>query len=480
MCPSTPPPTGAPSPAGADRFAQRAWQAFCRGVVRLFFRRCEVIGRERLPADEPVVLCANHADALVDAVLVQAVLPRSVQPLARSGLFANPLLRPLLAAQQAVPVYRRQDAEAGAAEHAARNDETFARCIELLGAGRVLLIFPEGQSHSDPHLRPLKTGAARLALGARQATGRTPCLLPIGLTFTRKGRFRSSVLVQIGEPVSLPTGGPDDQQAVRELTAALERGLAAVTLNVGSREELELLRLLQRFFAFRRGRRAYRRSLHRRFRALQHLIASHARWVAEAPAEAHQLARELRRFERLCRRFGVDDYQLTVRYTPWVVTKFLLQTAFFGAVVFPLFAWAVLNSALPYLATRHTALALARGKDQFDTAKILLGIGFFALFWSAQTLAVWWSGGLLPAAIYAASLPAAGAVALAVARERTKIIENTRMFLVFTRRARLRELLVARRRDLEVRLARFARRAKRAAARRAQEPRQAVELPTID
>ena len=90
---------------------------------------------------------------------------------------------------QAVPIYRRQDAGGDVS----RNVDSFARCYELFKLGEILLIFPEGQSHSDSRLRDIKTGAARLARGSIEATGVTPTALPIGLTFGDKGRFRSNI-----------------------------------------------------------------------------------------------------------------------------------------------------------------------------------------------------------------------------------------------------------------------------------------------
>jgi hypothetical protein len=377
-----------------------------------------------------------------------------VHPLARSGLFANPLLRPILAAIQAVPIYRPQDTGGDTS----RNQESFARCHELLAQGEALLVFPEGQSHSDPHLRPLKTGAARLAVGAAAAHGIVPLVVPVGLTFTEKGRFRNRVLVQFGPPlVPRPLLGEDPEDTVRRLTAEVLQGLEGVTLNVDAWEDLELVRRLQRFFALRRGRGALRRSLSHRFRAQQRLIAAHRRLRATAPERVAALRGRLRRFERLCRRYGVQDYQLTLRYGPAVVTRFVLRSLLFLLLLFPLALYGFLNSLLPYLATRHLARALARGSDQYETAKILIGLFLFALCWSGQTAAVWWWTGTPPAALYAASLPPTAAVALTVRRQRERIWENMRAFFLFARRRELRRYLLAKRRELEIELGRLAR-----------------------
>src|ERR1041384_4770224 len=66
-------------------------------------------------------------------------------------------------------------------------------------AGGSLALVPEGKSHSDPALQPLKTGAARIVLEAeRKLPGLGVRIVPVGLLFDRKGKFRSRALVQVG------------------------------------------------------------------------------------------------------------------------------------------------------------------------------------------------------------------------------------------------------------------------------------------
>ena len=432
-------------------------------MVRVFYRRVESTGTERVPPSGPLVVCANHASALADAVLLQALSPRPLHPLARAGLFDNPLLRPALAVQGAVPIHRPQDQ----GSDPSRNAASFERCFALLGTGEALLVFPEGQSHSDPRLRPLRTGAARIALGAAERGQATPLLVPVGLTFTEKGRFRSKVLVQFGPPLEpRRQPGEDPDAAVRRLTAEVQAALAALTLNVDSIEDLELVERLQRFFALRRGRHELRSSLAHRFRALQRLIAAHRRLRQAAPERVHGLVQRLGRFERLCRRYGVKDYQLDVHYTPGVVVRFTVRSLLFLAVVFPLALWGTLNSALPFLLTRHLSRRLSHGIDQYDSAKMLLGLGFFSLFWGAQSAAVWLLRGTEAALVYAASIAATAMVALAVRHERQRIWENARAFLLFffRRRRELHRYLLARREEIERELAQLARVARRGAA----------------
>lgn len=435
------------------------WCRFCRMMTAIFYRRREASGVENLPRAGSVILCANHVNALVDAVVIQAHCPRPIHPLARSGLFRSPLLRPVLGLLQAVPIYRRRrDDEAG--ELARRNVESFQQCYEFLAQGRVLLIFPEGQSHSDPRLRPLKTGAARLALGFHERYGIMPAVVPVGLTFTHKGRFRTSVLVQYGQPVPLVASseeGEEPEAVVRRHTRAIEKALESVTLNVDSWRDLRLLHSLQSFFALRRRHRRRRRSLAYRFRSLQQLIAAH-RWLRlTRPEEVALLSAKLTRFERLCRRFGIRDYHLEIHYRPGVIARFAARSLAFALVVFPPALWGLLNSGIPYLATRGMSRLTARGRDQYDTAGMLFGLLFFLVFWGGQSFAVFWLFGIKLAVVYAASLPITSAVALLVGKQRQWIVENTRVFFLFLRKKKVKHYLRSKRRELEVDLARMAR-----------------------
>ncbi len=425
-------------------------------MLRIFYRRHEVVGLSQLPATGPAILCANHANALVDAVVIQATCPRPIHPLARSGLFRRFGLRTLLDAIQAVPIYRRSSGQGVDVRRS--NEESFARCFEYLAAGRVLLIFPEGQSHSDPTLRPLKTGAARLALGQLERTGILPKVFPVGLTFAHKGRFRTSLLVQYGKPVQLePTPGLAPEEQFRQATAAIERGLLGVTLSVDSWDDLELLRHLQSFFALRRQRQQGERRFTFRFRVLKRLIAVQRSLRQRFPAELQALTQKLQHFKQLCERYGVQDYHLNLRYRPKQIIRFLWRAGLFAVLVFPLALWGLLNSALPYFLTRQAVRLIARGRDQYDSAGMGVGLFLFLLFWSGQTFIVHSRWGLWPALAYAASLPLTGAVALAVHRERLWLSENLRVFFLFLRRRKLRSYLQTKRAELEFELARLGR-----------------------
>ena len=139
-----------------------------RGIARLllwlFYRRIEVVGRDRIPLTGPLIVTPNHHNALVDAMLIVATFSRPIRALAKSTLFRHPLIAPFLWLTGSVPVYRR--AEAG--DDPRRNDEMFGAVVGALRAGEAVLIFPEGRSQPQPTVLPLRTGVARIALGTEE------------------------------------------------------------------------------------------------------------------------------------------------------------------------------------------------------------------------------------------------------------------------------------------------------------------------
>ncbi|MGH7384257.1 MAG: 1-acyl-sn-glycerol-3-phosphate acyltransferase, partial [Candidatus Rokuibacteriota bacterium] len=164
-----------------------------------------MVGAERIPATGPLIVAANHHNALVDAVLLLAVIPRRLVPVAKAPLFAHPLIGPFLRLAGALPVHRRQEG----GSDPARNAALFAASTDALRRGLAILIFPEGVSQPEPTLMPLRTGAARIALAA-EADGIGPVtLLPVGLMFHEPGTFRTGwALVAVGPPVAPGAGGP--------------------------------------------------------------------------------------------------------------------------------------------------------------------------------------------------------------------------------------------------------------------------------
>lgn len=209
-------------------------ERFVRGLARAarvgWFRSVEVTGADHLEVAGPALVVANHAGGFVDPVLLMSVSPRPPRFLAMASLFRFPTGM-MLRFAGAIAVQRRTDgATAG-------NVHTFAACHDVLRAGGVIAIFPEGQASDEPHLLQVKTGAARIALGARARGAQGLRIVPVGLIYEAKQSARARAFLRVGEPLDLDiwAGGSDpddeDRDAVGRLTEEIERRLADAALD---------------------------------------------------------------------------------------------------------------------------------------------------------------------------------------------------------------------------------------------------------
>ena len=228
---------------------ERLVLAFVRLVADTFFRRIEVAGIENVPATGPVIFAGNHPNALMDGWLVTAKCGRwPLHFLANSKLWKYPLLAPVLDAIGAVPVYRREDHDGDV-----DNRDAFATLYDLIESGACIGIFPEGISHVESQLTRLKTGTARIALTIA-ARGKTVApIVPCGLNYIHRHKFRSQVYIQFGTPIVIDDDwlrkfADDEQQTVIDLTEHLAEALKAVTVNAPDWRTLRIIQSARRLY----------------------------------------------------------------------------------------------------------------------------------------------------------------------------------------------------------------------------------------
>ena len=176
-------------------------------VVLGTFARVEVVHRDRMPADGPIVLVANHVNQ-IDPPLVLAYARRRAHPMAKRELFELPLIGWYFWLYGAIPV-RRFSADMGALRVARgylRRDDA-------------VLVFPEGTRSRNGQMRPALPGAAMVAL-----ISRVP-VLPVAISGTRdlnpirlltgwiRGR-RPRLHIEFGEPFELRPTTRTEENAV--------------------------------------------------------------------------------------------------------------------------------------------------------------------------------------------------------------------------------------------------------------------------
>jgi len=399
---------------------RRAVTALLRLLIRVFFKRIEIVDMERVPADVPVIFAVNHPNALIDPLFLLCFAPRPVSFLAKAPLFTTPVIGWFVRGLDAIPVYRKQDNVAGS------NRETFARARALLARGGAIAIFPEGTTHSDPRLRELKTGAARIALGASMER---IVIVPAGLYYTSKQTFRSSAVMQFGDPIFVTPASPEPAQ-VEALTQQIDDALDAVTLQADSREALELIARGERIFSAGRFDPAEELEARRRF------VEGYA-WLREH--DPQRLARLQSRVEQFAAELGgakMDPEDLPgPRFLASVKTLSMLLVAL------PL---ALIGGIIHFPAYRlvgFIARRFVKDEEMVATIKAIAGALFYLLTWIGGAALAWWRLGARWALAAIVVVPLLGWIALRFFEQLDDVVGRTRALTWRIARSRAYERL---------------------------------------
>jgi 1-acyl-sn-glycerol-3-phosphate acyltransferase len=387
-----------------------------------------VIGAERIPRAGPLIVAANHHNALVDGVLLLSVIPRRLVSVAKAPLFSNPLIGPFLRLIGALPVHRRQEG----GTDPARNAALFTASTSTLRSGEAILIFPEGVSQPEPTLMPLRTGAARMLLAA-EADGVGPVtLLPVGLMFHEPGTFRTGwSLVEVGEPVPtadcVALAGAEPEEAARRLTARLGEAMRGLITEVDDRQTLRLVEHAERLWRQERsvgdGDAAARADWRRRAtRAYRYLIR-------HQPARLEALRGSMERYVKDVEAAGLGT---AVGFRPppaGVALRYAARqlAALLGGL--PLALWGLLSHLAPYWLTGAAVQLLRPEPDVEATYKLVAGLVLYPLVWIAEGWLLWrWGGGWLLAP-FALLLVPGGFFALAWGERLRRLYRETRALL---------------------------------------------------
>lgn len=349
-----------------------------RLILSIFFSDIDVFGLDNVPDDMGVILAGNHANQFIDGLVMLTSSPRDVRFLVAKksmdrpavGFFAKQLksiavLRPQDIAkfgpgkvavtagedklvgvgtkfteqQPGIPVIVTgggtvkvkevvSDTEiilAAPAEKTVADapykflpkvdqGDLFVDVWTALAEGSTIGIFPEGGSHDRTELLPLKAGIAMFALGAVAKHGKPVAIVPTGLNYFRRERFRSRVIVEFGPAIVIQ---PDDplvklygekkRDATAQLLDTVTAGLNRVVHTAPSFEQLSLIYLARNLYAMQTNKkkklsREQRHNLQRRF------IDAYSQFSDEP--QVQELGKELAEYHETLRSYGISPRKL--------------------------------------------------------------------------------------------------------------------------------------------------------------------------
>lgn len=200
-----------------------------RIALKAYFRKITINGLDNLPKNKAVLLCSNHPTGFIEPCLLACFLPRVLHFLVRGDLFEKPVLKHVLISTNQIPIYRFRDGYG----KLRNNRDVMNLSYDKLAKGGAILIFPEASTKEVKYLRPIKKGAARMALETLRLHPDLDLLvIPIGIDYSMPNRWRSFVNINIGKAIvpKLPENENEIPREIMRLTQELEVKLSQLLL----------------------------------------------------------------------------------------------------------------------------------------------------------------------------------------------------------------------------------------------------------
>ena len=158
---------------------------FIRGLAKVVFHTVMPVtchNREKLDAEAPYVLIANHLHALDPIAMAMFIPKRQIVFLAKKELGKNKLAGNLLNRAHCIFVDRH-----AADMNAMRN------CMKAIKMKKILLIFPEGTRHHEGQMEQIENGTSLIAMRSKAP------IIPV--YFDRKLSFFKRTHMYVGDPI---------------------------------------------------------------------------------------------------------------------------------------------------------------------------------------------------------------------------------------------------------------------------------------
>jgi len=341
------------------------------------------------------------------------------------------VLRVLLRSLGVVLVHRPEDAaDAG---RPGDNQAMFAETTAALARGQMVALFPEGTTHDRTSLARIRTGAARIALGARSAGTARVVVVPVGVTYYDKVALRSSVLVQVGDSIDVDTIDPDD---VRACTEMIELRLREITPDIEDPAEWAAIDL------------AAAVSL-RTTERVEPALRDRARRVAAltdvSPSDRARVADCLGRYHLALASSHLTDAQVVTGAPLRLLLQPLVVAIVAVTVLAPVTLFGLAANVVPALLVGAVGLVVSTPVTK-GTARVLTGLVVFPVSWIVTGVVLtdgFWRG----LALFVAA-PVAGFLALAAVSAVIHVIVRAGDWRLATERRAAVSDLRTRRRDV--------------------------------
>ncbi|MFT5165072.1 MAG: glycerol-3-phosphate O-acyltransferase/dihydroxyacetone phosphate acyltransferase [Saprospiraceae bacterium] len=390
-----------------------------RFALRLYFRKIKVNFEAKLPMDKPILFVSNHQSSFMDAILIGTLTKCPLQFMSRGESFNTPLKRWIFKQFNMNPIYRKEHSP----ELLSKNSALIEGFQRLLLNKHSILIFPEGISHVESRIYPIKSGAARVILGAQATSAHEILLVPIGLNYENPHRFHSEVLVNVGQSVEMEEYNQlykkDERRAVRLLTERIKFELDRLTLNVTNEDLENLFPVIQSLYetelieqspiALSKDKKT--------FRIRKDIIAGMHFITEKFPDRAKRIRESLCDYQQLLRQYNINDKWLSTEFQKssrqWSGRNILFYLAGLPISIYGLITHLWIIKLPPLMVEK-----IIKRPDFKGSLLLSFGVLCFVLFYILQiSLFAWIMASFFWTLIFSLSLPLSGAFLLRYIRK---------------------------------------------------------------
>lgn len=355
----------------------------------MFFRRFQVDGLDKLNRTKgSLILAVNHPNTFMDPLIVATIVRQRVAFIANGSIF-NRFTRPIFSYFHVIPVYRKKDTADSTLSPAELNKRTFQRCYDYLEAKGTIMIFPEGTSEIERRLREIKTGTARIALGA-EAENQFELgiqIVPIGLNYSDPTHFRSEVFINIGAPIQVSdfkeSYHPDSFEAVENLTELIQQRLTETVIITEDAEEDSLVLQVEKLYKNQLfdDLQLNRKVKKHEFGLIKQLITAIRHFETHHPEQLKLLQIRMTNYLDSLKKLRLSDRIFTQTKRLYGRIGSALLSLLFG---FPFYVLGLVTNYIPYILPSKIARLISSDISYRAPIMMTVGIVFFPIFYGVE------------------------------------------------------------------------------------------------
>ena len=426
-----------------------------RTTVRIFFRSITILNKESIPNKGPLLVLANHPSTFLDPIVIATMLDRKVFFLAKGELFKSAFTKWFLPKLSMIPVYRKQDDPS----QMSKNQDTFKKCYEHLEKGGAILMFPEGISITERKLRPIKTGAARIVMGAEANNDFKlgANVVTIGLNYVNPHRFNKDVFVNIDEPIKVSDYKSDYEKdnfrAVEMLTEKIRMKLEGLVIAIEDDKTDELVKNVETLYKYKLTKDSgfSKNDQVADFTITKNIFESVKYFSIHKPEFVDSLRSRIDEYFSKLQLLGINDID---------IARNLKNKGFFGSTIlalltivigFPFYLYGLINNYLPFQIPALIAENVIKSKEFRGPIAMVSGMFTFIIFYTIQIILVnRFFDNIIISISYASTLPLFGVFTYWYFHTVTKIKNKWMLLMLFYKKSVFvsnliseRELLIA-------------------------------------